>query len=335
LILTCLHRNNLSIDEFLGQVILPLNEMDVYERPRARWFTLHSKPGKEKKKERGELEIRISFTVKAGSLTDLNKKDKHKSSLSQITSNVGGSLLSIGSLEKRKSLKKFAKSMGSKMHITGKSKKDKAVDHNAYTDSVNSLNTITNDNNSYKTIDHNTSRQTFNDADPGVISEDEDEFAFDNLSHKSSGSSLNVKSVASTIQMSSLNNTDNDDYKLQTQPFQAPAKPPRINNEPEKVQDEWEAKLYGKHLEIGSTDSLKRRSWDNSTRLPVNVQKDNLSNESSNVDLSLSNTAPNTPIFKEKVNQGSKTDLDNKQKSTNSSNDSIKPPRPLPRSATL
>lgn len=112
--LTCLHRNNLQLDEFLGQVTLPLNEMDVYERPRQKTFKLQSKPGKEKKdKERGELEVRISFTVKPdfkGSLADLSKKEKKGSTLG-----IGGSLLSLGTLEKRKGLKNFAKSLGSKV----------------------------------------------------------------------------------------------------------------------------------------------------------------------------------------------------------------------------
>lgn len=90
--------------------------MDAYEHPRSKWYKLQSKPGKEKKKDRGELEVRVAFTVKAGSLTDLSKKEKHKSSISQIASNVGGSLLSIGTLEKRKGLKKFAKSLGSKVN---------------------------------------------------------------------------------------------------------------------------------------------------------------------------------------------------------------------------
>lgn len=112
LVLTILHRNNFGVDEFLGQSTLPLNEMDVYERPRSRWLKLQSKPGQEKKnKERGELEVKIAFTVKAGSLTDLSKKEKHKSSLSQL----GGSLLSLGNGEKRKGSKNFAKSLGSKV----------------------------------------------------------------------------------------------------------------------------------------------------------------------------------------------------------------------------
>lgn len=57
LVLTCLHKGSV-VDDFLGQVTLPLNEMDVYERPRQRWFKLESKPGQEKKdKQRGELEV--------------------------------------------------------------------------------------------------------------------------------------------------------------------------------------------------------------------------------------------------------------------------------------
>lgn len=90
---------------------LPLNEMDVYEKPRSKWYKLQSKPGKEKKdKDRGELELRIAFTVKSGSLMDLSKKEKKGSTLG-----LGGSLLSINTLEKKKKLKDFAKSLGSKV----------------------------------------------------------------------------------------------------------------------------------------------------------------------------------------------------------------------------
>ncbi len=52
-----------------------------------RWYTLRGKPGKEKgkDKQRGELEVKVGFIVKAGSLTDLSKKEKHKSSLGQLS----------------------------------------------------------------------------------------------------------------------------------------------------------------------------------------------------------------------------------------------------------
>lgn len=187
--MTCLHQNSFGLDDFLGQITLPLNEMDVYEQPRSRWCKLHSKPGKEKQKDRGELEVRVGFTVKSGSLTDLSGGkggQKHKSSMGQLAS---GSLLSINTLEKRKNLKKFAKSLGSKMHITGKKGKDKDKDKQDTDSMAGSTSNV------WPTPDMGQQRrrpQEKGEADPGVISEDEDEFAFENLSHKSSGSSLNV-----------------------------------------------------------------------------------------------------------------------------------------------
>lgn len=197
LTLTCLHRNNLSLDEFLGQVTLPLNEMDVYDRPRAKWFKLESKPGKEKKnKERGELEVRIAFVVKSGSLTDLSKKDKHKSSIGQLASSVGGSLLSIGNGEKRRSIKKLAGSLSSKLHIRSKKKQEAGGDDSSsFGGSFASLGTPNSSTGRGQNGGSGRRRggQRAGEADPGVISEDEDEFVFDNLSHKSSGSSLNIQ----------------------------------------------------------------------------------------------------------------------------------------------
>jgi hypothetical protein len=49
-----------------------------------RWYDLKSKPGKEKSKPRGELEVRVAFLVKAGSLTDLSKKP-HRSSMGHLS----------------------------------------------------------------------------------------------------------------------------------------------------------------------------------------------------------------------------------------------------------
>lgn len=268
LVLTVLHRNNLAIDEFLGQATLPLNEMDVYDRPRSKWFKLESKPGKDKKnKERGELEVRIGFIVKSGSLSDLSKKDKHKSSIGQLASTVGGSLLSIGQIEKRKGLKKFAKSLGSKMHINSKSK-TKDADGNSINGSFNSLDQTPNSSR------QNSRRygQRAGEADPGVISEDEDEFVFDNLSHKSSGSSLNLRApplTSRTLNTPSplIRTPSHDDIRSKTLP--PPSKPPRTS---ENKLDEWESKLM-----VGSSDSLKRRSWD--TRIPLQSQGKILENK--------------------------------------------------------
>ncbi|KAH8289190.1 hypothetical protein KR054_001506, partial [Drosophila jambulina] len=360
LTLTCLHRNNLGIDEFLGQASLPLNEMDVYDRPRAKWFKLESKPGKEKKnKERGELEVRIAFVVKSGSLTDLSKKDKHKSSIGQLASSVGGSLLSIGNGEKRRSIKKLAGSLSSKLHIRSKKKQEAGGDDSSsFGGSFASLGTPNSSTGRGQNGGSGRRRggQRAGEADPGVISEDEDEFVFDNLSHKSSGSSLNIQrsglqppppAAAGTPNFAprhpspllsngvgGVNNgngkgkpsvlppTLDEDAPIDAEMEQLeldfsvraraharagsnlppPSKPPRIpfssaeleQQQEEEEQpviealerekpvepvdsskDEWASKLYGggKYLEIGSSDSLKRRSWEARVPLPASVEE--------------------------------------------------------------
>ena len=57
--------------------------MEIYWETYSRWYDLKSKPGKDKNKPRGRLEVRVSFLVNAGSLTDLSKK--HQSSLGQLS----------------------------------------------------------------------------------------------------------------------------------------------------------------------------------------------------------------------------------------------------------
>lgn len=114
------------------------------------------------------MEVKIGFTVKSGSLTDLSKKEKHKSSigqLSHVAQSVGGSLLSLGSAEKRKGIKKFARSIGSKIHLKGKKNKDDPDDNSSF-GSVSSFK---------QTFNKFESSQTKEDADPGVVS-DEDDF---------------------------------------------------------------------------------------------------------------------------------------------------------------
>ncbi|XP_073834062.1 rab11 interacting protein isoform X2 [Musca autumnalis] len=302
LVLTCLHHNSLGIDEFLGQVTLPLNDMDPYDRPRTRSYKLESKPGKEKKnKERGELFAMISFTVKSGSLTDLSKKEKHKSSIGQLASSVGGSLLSIGQIEKRKGIKKIAKKFGSKLHLpTGSKKKNKdgdGEDGMSYTGSFASIGTP----NRIRVVD----------------SEDEDEFQFDKLSQKSSVSSLNLRDGGLQTPASNYaaknpsplmgstgkgkdhhlryDGSDNlsvdpeleeieNEFSIRARTLPPPSKPPRtpqmdisvngsgggsgagdirINGKHNNSElDEWESKLYGRSADSGNSDSLKRRSWE-------------------------------------------------------------------------
>ncbi|KAG5893195.1 hypothetical protein JTB14_016471 [Gonioctena quinquepunctata] len=265
LILTALHHNSLGIDEFLGRVAIPLNSLDIYERPKNKWFPLQSKPGKEgKKKERGRLEVKIGFIVKSGSLTNLSKKEKHKSSLSHVAQSVGGSLMSLGSSEKRKGIKKFAKSIGSKMNLKGKKKDVGSEYEGSSIGSVGSLNIRSGNFDKFK------SRQTLEDADPGVVSDD-DEFTFDDLSHKSSASSLsqtaNNRTVSPVVKTTSVENIEPPEPRRATiGAIVPPAKPPRIEQKP--AQDEWESKLVGNKprvgLRPGSSESLNRRSWDSS-----------------------------------------------------------------------
>jgi len=200
-------------------------------------------------------------------------------------------------------LKKFAKSLGSKMHVTGRKKKDKSDDSDSYSGSFSSLGTPS------MGIKNNRNSANIGNADPGVISEDEDEFAFDNLSHKSSGSSLNIRHKTNNLIVAG--HEDLPVSKLATLP---PMKPPRNSSEtPTKdvKADEWEAKLYGKSLDLGhghSTDSLKRRSWENS-RVPLNTEETAKEKEREptideqsmdRISLSSSPTAPSTPSILKK-----------------------------------
>lgn len=284
--LTCLHKGAV-VDDFLGQVTLPLNEMDVYERPRQRWYRLEAKPGHEKKdKERGELEVRIAFTVnpETGSTADLSKKSGSRLGL-------GGSLLSLGGEggDKRKKMKNFAKSLGSRLHLNGSGKGkiaggpdgsgapgDGGSPSSGSVVSVNHPQPRTHQlpdqpksgqlgglrgssAASSATLAANMGSRRPPNADPGVVSDDdddEDDFVFDNMSHKSSGSSLNV--ARSNQQLSAggssgglpppsplarhANNgvagaaaaaaLDADDVRMRSQTLPAPSKPPRVTPEP-------------------------------------------------------------------------------------------------------
>lgn len=119
---------------------------------------------------------------------------------------------------------------------------------------------------------------------------------------------------------SNSSKSENEDIRLRSKTL-PPSKPPRINGDPasQKV-DEWEAKLYGKHLEVGSSDSLKRRSWE-SSRVMLSSQQDiHESTKEPTSEHVLANTAPTTPNLED-------------QKRTTS--EQVDKPRPLPRSATL
>ncbi|XP_065216479.1 rab11 family-interacting protein 1 isoform X2 [Planococcus citri] len=232
IMLTVLTHNFLGVDNFLGCVNIPLADLDVYDRPKNKWYELQDRQGKPKTKDRGELEVKIGFSVQPGNGTDVNKRDPRRASLGQLShaaQNVGGSLASITSVDK-KSFKKLAKT------ITRKIKKDKKLQE----EDVTSLNKHT----------ISASKQAAGDADPGVIS-DEDEFAFDDLSHTGSGCSLEVAQMTSnnsqtgsieTVASSETFPTPSKENKFNTLP---PSKPPRsITPIQEKFVHKWEQKLH-------------------------------------------------------------------------------------------
>ncbi|PNF22192.1 hypothetical protein B7P43_G04937 [Cryptotermes secundus] len=166
--------------------------------------------------------------------------------LSHMAQSVGGSLLSIGSLEKRKSLKKLAKNLVRKGK---KNNKEVTMDCN-------------NDFRSSRQM----SSQVAGDADPGVISEgeSEDDFTFDDLSHKSSGSSINTNQTNTvTPVVGSLENLAGGEVLRRTSTAPLPSPAP-LKSTMNRTVDEWEQKLYGKQGKDSNIDTLKRRSWDKS-----------------------------------------------------------------------
>lgn len=214
--------------------------MDVYERLRRAESNSNVNLARRRSRSRNAAE--------AGLLIDLSKKEQNKNSFSKLTSKVGWSLLSIEAIEKRKGLKRFAISLGSKNYINGIWKnKNSGVegveyDGSSFTDSYSSIGTPSG-------LTPRRSLQTFGDADPGVYSEDEDEFVFDNLSHNCSGSSLNINQNAHThkqqfqhlpksaTQSTSSTPDENVIYKLMTIPAVVvlmPSKPPGFLSESEE-----------------------------------------------------------------------------------------------------
>jgi len=205
---TVLHRNFLGVDEFLGQISLPLKDFDVYERPKSSWHTLKCKPGKTKTEYRGELNVKIGFTVKAnnvdgGSVADLRKKNKGSiSSLTKVGGSISGSLMSIGSKEK-KNIKKFAKSMSHKVEKAKQSVSTLKL--NKEKGGLASLPETGQWNSSDKTrIEW---EEGMNNEDPGVNSDDEEDVPqIERFTHQGSNQSLsanNSELVSSKISSSS------------------------------------------------------------------------------------------------------------------------------------
>ncbi|KAM9330310.1 rab11 family-interacting protein 5 [Gastrophryne carolinensis] len=86
LLLTIMHRALIGLDQFLGQVSIPLHQ--IYQEGRSlrnQWYKLRSKPGK-KEKERGEIQVSIQFTRNnlTASMFDLSIKDKPKTPFGKL-----------------------------------------------------------------------------------------------------------------------------------------------------------------------------------------------------------------------------------------------------------
>ncbi|PSN48987.1 hypothetical protein C0J52_03871 [Blattella germanica] len=243
IVLTVLHRNFFGLDEFLGVVNIPLADFDVYERPKRRWYPLQSKQGKSFK-ERGDLEVKVSFLVKAGSYSDLKKK--HRSSLGQLShmaQSVGGSLLSIGSIKNSSGLAKLSNSW------VRKSKKD---DKDMVAAAANHRTSVP------------MSSQLYDEADPGVISEGEsvDDFALDDLSHKSSASSIHGGRPSSE----SIENLAGGEFlrRVSASTGTSPMKSPHRTS---TSTDEWDQKIFGRKVAEEDEDGIVECS-DNEHRSP-------------------------------------------------------------------
>ena len=65
IVLTIYHRNPFgTADQFLGTASIPLDSFDPEAAPKTDWYPLKCKPGQAKTDYRGELQVRVGFTVK-------------------------------------------------------------------------------------------------------------------------------------------------------------------------------------------------------------------------------------------------------------------------------
>ena len=151
------------------------------------------KPGQNKEGYRGELELKLGFTVKAtennsgGSVADLRRGTKGSlTSLNKVAGSLGGSLLSLGGKE-RKNIKKLAKSVGKKVEKVGEKAR-------MTVEAVKAGREKESEGRRLSRLEEGPGWGNLTNRDPGVNSDDEDEmepvrddmFQFDRLSHRSS-----------------------------------------------------------------------------------------------------------------------------------------------------
>ena len=163
----------------------------------SRWYPLKCKPGQNKNDYRGDLEVRTSFTVKAmdkdvfGSTADVSSKSKRGSltSLNKAVGNFGGSLMSLGQKEK-KNIKKVVKSVSHKVEKVGnKARKTLSTQHreqsnpspsNALPDKFDINHAVATPKSSANPFLKKSLRNSGGpNRDPGVNSDDEDDFEGD------------------------------------------------------------------------------------------------------------------------------------------------------------
>eukprot|EP00092_Neocalanus_flemingeri_P034882 GFUD01037957.1.p1 GENE.GFUD01037957.1~~GFUD01037957.1.p1 ORF type:complete len:562 (-),score=174.41 GFUD01037957.1:111-1796(-) len=283
--LTVLHRSFLGVDEFLGQISLPLRDFDVYETPKSKWFTLKCKPGKLKTDYRGELEVKVEFTVKAnptvgGSVADLTKKNKGSiSSLNKVAGSIGGSLMSLKGKEK-KNIKKTAKSVRHKVEQIGE-KARQSVSTLKLNNEKGGLESLP-ETEQWSRIDKTGIEweQEIDNEDPGVNSEDED----DELKTQGSETSVNTTKFEQVNSFrTSLNENNGPEYvtksivPLQTdqKSVNAPSTPSTNQKASKKVSgSEWNTKLTAR------TTNTENDLPDLPTQLQTNKQKPDKKNGS-------------------------------------------------------
>ncbi|CAL9686844.1 unnamed protein product [Knipowitschia caucasica] len=92
LVLTVMHRALIGLDVFLGQAVIPLDEVFTASRGvKNQWYRLNSKTGK-KEKERGEIQVTVQFTRNnlTASMYDLVMKDKGVSTFFKLKERIKG-----------------------------------------------------------------------------------------------------------------------------------------------------------------------------------------------------------------------------------------------------
>uniref|UniRef100_W5NCQ2 RAB11 family interacting protein 1 (class I) a n=1 Tax=Lepisosteus oculatus TaxID=7918 RepID=W5NCQ2_LEPOC len=92
LYIVVMHRALVGLDQFLGQAVINLVELQENKnRNRTEWFKLQSKEGK-KEKERGEVEVDIQFKRNnmTASMFDLSAKDKPRSRIGKLKDKIRG-----------------------------------------------------------------------------------------------------------------------------------------------------------------------------------------------------------------------------------------------------